>query len=429
VATASVTISNWNSTNSWENLADAGNTALIAYSRDATDAAGKFTCTVAANATEAARSATVTDTWASIFGISTSAIVTSYSVTAWKRKLIGNDKLDAISFNIGITDPNGSNAWVSAGSANTGSVNAGGSSLSKNASYTAQTAGGARTVDSSRQASTTEVRLWLECYFETRNSANVDARLDDVTYQITWSLALTAAQASFSLTGQNAGFTVSRLLAMAQGSLAMTGQAAGLRVARTLSCAVGAYGLTGQAATLKASRQLTMGQASFAFTGQSANLLRGVPLPAAMGAFTLTGQAAGLVASRTLTMEQGSFALTGQSTLISFLYSLQLAQAIYAMTGQDAGLRASRRLALAQASFASTGQAATLKVQRVLTAGTGAFTLTGQAMLVRRRLTMTHGTFALTGNAATFRHYYRTSSPRRIRVEAQDNTVTVRSRA
>lgn len=429
MATASVTLSNWNSTNSWENLADAGNSTRIAYSRDATDAAAKFSGsfpgTLPTSGTEHARSPTTTDTWASIFGISSAALVTSYRVSAWKGKLIYDDVGAALS--IGVTDPNGSNAWVSADSNNTGSVS--GASVVDESAYTAQTAGAARTVDSDLMVATTPVRFWFACSGSAPfgESASFDVRLDDVTFEITWSNELTAIRGSFTLTGQNAGFRVSRQMAMAQGSIALTGQAAGLIAARRLTCAAGTFALTGQASTLKASRTLALGQGSFAMTGQDARVLRGVPMVADGATFALTGQDATLKVTRQLVCAQGSFSLAGQNALLTFLYRLAMEQGSLALTGQDAGLRATRQLTCATGTYTSTGQAAL--VHRVMAAGCGTFTFTGQAASIKRKMTASHGTYALTGNAATFRYYYRTTSPRRIRVEAQANTVTVRSRA
>ena len=104
---------------------------------------------------------------------------------------------------------------------------------------------------------------------------------------------LTAAQGSFTLTGQAAGLTASRLLTAAQGSYTLTGQAATLKAARLITAAQGSYTLTGQDATLTYTPAVTY------------------TLTAAQGAFTLTGQAAGLTAARLLTAEQGTYSLTG----------------------------------------------------------------------------------------------------------------------
>jgi hypothetical protein len=111
---------------------------------------------------------------------------------------------------------------------------------------------------------------------------------------------LTAAQGSFTLTGQAAGLTASRLLTAAQGSFALTGQAATLKAARLITAAQGSYTLTGQDATLTYTPAVTY------------------TLTAAQGAFTLTGQAAGLTAARLLTAAQGTYSLTGVAAGLTY---------------------------------------------------------------------------------------------------------------
>lgn len=152
---------------------------------------------------------------------------------------------------------------------------------------------------------------------------------------------LTAAQGSYSLTGQSAALRAARTIAAAQGTYSLTGQAVGLLAARKVVAAQGSYSLTGQAAGLTATRNVTAAQGTYTITGQAAGLLKGQTLAADQGAYTLTGQAAGLIATRSLLAGAGSYALTGQD--VTLLYgssakSIAAEQGFYTLTGQDAAL-------------------------------------------------------------------------------------------
>jgi hypothetical protein len=137
-------------------------------------------------------------------------------------------------------------------------------------------------------------------------SANPWQIFEPEPIQIYWAAAaggatytLTAAQGSFSLSGQASTLQAARLLTAAQGSFTLTGQAATLKAARLLTAAQGSYTLTGQDATLT-------------YTGAAT-----YTLVAAQGSFALTGQAATLKASRVLSSAFGSFALTGHPASFS----------------------------------------------------------------------------------------------------------------
>lgn len=89
-------------------------------------------------------------------------------------------------------------------------------------------------------------------------------------------------------------------ISAAQGSFSLSGQASALLAARLLPASPGTFTLTGEAATLAAQRIISAGQGSFALAGQSATLTYsgGSPasysLTAAAGAFALSGQDAAL---------------------------------------------------------------------------------------------------------------------------------------
>lgn len=153
---------------------------------------------------------------------------------------------------------------------------------------------------------------------------------------------LTAAQGSFSETGQTAGLLVKRTVAAAQGSFSETGQTAGLLVSRTVGAAQGAFALTGQAATLTVAGvgayTLSAAQGAFALTGQEAGLRAARMVGAAQGSFALTGQAAGLRAARLIGAVQGAFTLAGQAAGLLAARMVGAVQGAFTLAGQDASL-------------------------------------------------------------------------------------------
>ena len=126
-----------------------------------------------------------------------------------------------------------------------------------------------------------------------------------------------AALLAKGVSGAGVAGAVSYTLTAAQGSYTLTGQVVGLLDLRQVSAVQGSYTLTGQAATLSYSgtvRILTAAQGSYTLTGQATAFSRARTLPAAQGSYTLTGQDATLVltAAARLVAEQGSYTLTGQ---------------------------------------------------------------------------------------------------------------------
>lgn len=224
---------------------------------------------------------------------------------------------------------------------------------------------------------------------------------------------LTAAQGSYSLTGQAAILKRSRILAAAQGSYALTGQAAILKRGRLVTAAQGSYSLTGQIALIFRGRVVTAAQGSYSLTGQAATITYtpaagAYVLTANQGTYTLTGQAASITRSRLLTAAQGSYALTGQAAAITRSRLLTAAQGGYTLTGQAAAITRSRILAAAQGSYAVNGQAAILKRGRLLTANQGTYSLTGQAATITYTpaagayvLTAAAGVYVINGQAST----------------------------
>lgn len=197
---------------------------------------------------------------------------------------------------------------------------------------------------------------------------------------------LTAAQGSFTLTGQAATLSRTRALAASQGSFALSGQAATLKRALNVAAAQGSFTLTGQAASFNLGHTVVAAQGSFTLSGQTATFRRTLNLSAAYGAYTLSGQTVTLKRALKLTADQGSFTLSGQA----------------------AALARGIRVTAARGTFTLSGQAATLTRSRAIAAAYGSFTLTGQdvAFLRDRRFSVEYGDFDLTGIAALFRRAF-----------------------
>lgn len=217
------------------------------------------------------------------------------------------------------------------------------------------------------------------------------------------SYTLTAAAASFALTGTTTGVTAQRQLAATQAAFTVTTTAAGLRAGRLLSATTASVSLTGQAAGLLAARTLSAGAGSFALSGTATGLTLARHLTASASAFVLTGVDATLTYSGTtgytLTASTGTFALTGQAATLAAARLLTAGAGTLTLTGSDAALTAARLLTAGTGAVTLTGADAGLAYGRYLAGATGAVTLTGTAalFLLTRVLGAATGLFALTG--------------------------------
>jgi len=210
---------------------------------------------------------------------------------------------------------------------------------------------------------------------------------------------MTAAQGSYTLTGQSLALNHGFKLTAAQGSYSLTGQAATPKAARLLTAAQGSYSLSGQAVALNHGFILALAQGAYTLSGQDVGLLRGLILALAQGSYVLTGQDATLRRGVSLVMAQGSYTLTGQVTSLLATRLLIAGQGAYTLNGQLADLLATRLLALAQGSYSLAGQNTGLFAGRLLTAFQGSYTLTGQSagLLASRLLVMAQGGYTLNG--------------------------------
>lgn len=138
---------------------------------------------------------------------------------------------------------------------------------------------------------------------------------------------LTAEQATYTVTGGNAGLTANFKLSSEQATYTLTGGDAGLTAGRQLSAEQATYTLTGGTAGLTANFVLTAEQASYTLTGGDVtftyNSSSDYTLTAEQASYTLTVGNAGLTANFTLTAETGLFTLTGGD--VTFAYSADAA--------------------------------------------------------------------------------------------------------
>lgn len=148
------------------------------------------------------------------------------------------------------------------------------------------------------------------------------------------SFRLTAAAASFALTGQNAS-QQSRLSAETA-AYVLTGQQAQVGPIFNFPAGVGAFALTGRDAALVVGRVVAADAASFTLTGQAAAAR--IQTPGATGAYAFTGSAATLRLQRSVPADAGAFALTGNAASLFRAKILIGASGSYAFTGNAATL-------------------------------------------------------------------------------------------
>mgnify|MGYP001558495231 CR=1 FL=1 len=152
----------------------------------------------------------------------------------------------------------------------------------------------------------------------------------------------------------------------AQGSYTLSGQAVNLLQGYLVSAAQGSYSLAGQATTFQRTYIAVADQGSYSLSGQAAALGHGYGFAAAQGSYALTGQSASLLTARILTAAQGSYALTGQTVDLRKGRTLDAAQGSYSLTGQSAGFVYHHVIAAAAGSYSLTGNAADLTIPAVV---------------------------------------------------------------
>jgi hypothetical protein len=116
--------------------------------------------------------------------------------------------------------------------------------------------------------------------------------------------------------------------------------------AYTLTADAGIYTLSGQAATLTKSKLLTADAGSYSIAGQTATLSWSSPgtytLTADAGSYTMSGQTATLLKSNVLTASAGAYSLSGQDATLTkaaaAAYTLTANAGSYILQGQSAVL-------------------------------------------------------------------------------------------
>ena len=216
---------------------------------------------------------------------------------------------------------------------------------------------------------------------------------------------LIADKATFNDTFIDAGLLVGRRLTADKATFTLTGRAAQFPLfARRAS-----FTLSGTATGLNFGRRLIADKATFTFTGRSAQF----PLFARSAAYTLSGNSADLPRGLRLTASPAAFTLTGYNTALIKVgsYSLLASPQSYSLTGKDTALKRTYVFQADSRSYALTGIAAGLNKDVSLTAQQTSFALTGKDAVFPRgyRLTADTATFTLTGKAAQFPLYARSA--------------------
>jgi hypothetical protein len=166
---------------------------------------------------------------------------------------------------------------------------------------------------------------------------------------------LTAAQGTYTLSGQPVATTIQRSLTADQGTYTLTGQDATLAKGNTLPADTGVYALTGFDANLYFSNNVsaigTIIEAvdypefiteGLFFSVTDTNPPGGVGIIANFGVYTLTGQDANLTnAYRVLTADTGIYSLTGNDANLfkTGVATLTADTGFYSLTGFPAQLR------------------------------------------------------------------------------------------
>lgn len=111
-----------------------------------------------------------------------------------------------------------------------------------------------------------------------------------ITYTASTDYPITAAQGSFTLTGEASAFRAALHAAAAAGAFVFTGQATLLSLGKTVVAAVGSFTLTGRAALVNAARRVVSAAGSFTLTGEDSAFIKAMRIIAAQASIGLTGQ-------------------------------------------------------------------------------------------------------------------------------------------
>lgn len=170
----------WTSAVAGENLVDGGGAAgYIVYSQ--ADNNAKFAIAVASGSSqsEIARETATTTTWEN-WGVPPGKTVTNVELVNYKKKLVSNTGLSALTYEMEIT---GNSAGRITNASILSIVT---DDLGTDANFVTETGSGSRTVVAGSQASTSVVRLWIRVTETSASVAGGEIRFDDVAIKITF---------------------------------------------------------------------------------------------------------------------------------------------------------------------------------------------------------------------------------------------------
>ncbi len=195
---------------------------------------------------------------------------------------------------------------------------------------------------------------------------------------------LTAAQGSYTVSGQAVNTLWHHVMVAGQGSFAVSGQSITTTRNVTLVAGQGSYVLSGQDVTTLWKRVMAAAQGSYILAGQTVSTLWKHLMAAVQGSYTVTGfditTTHSPAGAYTLVAGQGSYAVTGQDIATRRAITLTAAAGSYTVTGNSATTFRGVILEAAQGSYALAGQAAGTLWKHVLEAARGLYSLSGQAV-------------------------------------------------
>ena len=188
----------------------------------------------------------------------------------------------------------------------------------------------------------------------TLTAAYASFALSGIATTFTKALKMVAASASFSLTGIAAIIGKAYKLTVAYASFSLTGIAVSLKRGIKFVAATGSIGLTGIATAFTKALKMTAASASFSLTGIAASLLMGavsLTMSAATGMFALTGNAALFTKSLKFVVSTGNFALSAASAAFKRAITLSAATGSITLSGIAAILTASSAAAIVKSFY------------------------------------------------------------------------------
>lgn len=223
-----------------------------------------------------------------------------------------------------------------------------------------------------------------------------DQLLAETTFDVAWKtvagvkgVSMPAAKGTFTLTGNAATLSRTRVQSASTTAFTLTGKTANLLRGYPLSATVTTFAETGNTANLLKGYKQIANVTTFALSGTTTGLIRTRLYPASTTAFTLTGNTAGLVKQTTLTASTTSFTLTGKAVAFPRTYKFTSTVTTFALTGTTTGLKRALVQAASPTAFTLTGQTVGFTLGKKFIATVTPFTLTGNAASSVRSVTVT----------------------------------------